>query len=172
MHESFQSAGRNRQYYWPCVNQHSNLWSSHWFFFLRWLVSFSAYSDWYSAEYLKRPSANSVSVQIALLFFSPQAFISVSLTLGLCWNLSVFLSALQFAHSFKVASWTVVPLTSFVSNLSGIALFHCLISSVSQTVVSWFFPVLLIVVSVRVDLVLVSPSRLKVEVKKCWSLVV
>lgn len=96
-HESFQSAGRNREYYWPCVNQHSNLWSFHWFFFLHWLVSFCAYSDWYSGEYLKRPSAGSVSVQIAPLFFSPQAFISVSLTLGLCWNLSAFLSALQFA---------------------------------------------------------------------------
>lgn len=45
---------------------------SHWFFFLHWLVSFCAYSDWYSAEYLKTPSADSVSVQIApLFFFSP-----------------------------------------------------------------------------------------------------
>lgn len=69
----------------------------------------------------------------------PRAFISVSLTLGLCQDLSVLLPAMQPANSFKVISRTVVQLASFISHLSGITALRCLISSVSQTVVSYFF---------------------------------
>lgn len=126
----FPFIGGNRQYCWFAVSTSTFISSS-----FQWFFSFGWFPFMYALISTQLFPKFSLCADIPF-YLSPWAFISVTFSSGTLQGPSPpFMAACRLPQGSKPDSYNI----SFVSHLSEITVLHCLISSVSQTVASYFF---------------------------------